>query len=63
MNVLETLHQDSNPIYKFSPGAWNGAFQYSKFILNKYIKYLSFIFNSSSGTICFSMAKNIAAQA
>jgi hypothetical protein len=50
MDVPKTPPQDSNPVSKNSPGARTGAFQSSKSISDKYIKYLSFTLDASSGT-------------
>ena len=58
-DVLETLPQDSNLTPKYSSGARVGAFPFSKSILNKYIKYLSFTLNSSSGTIVSKTTENL----
>ena len=48
-DVPETLPQNSNLGHINSPGARAGAFPSSKSILDKYIKYLPFTLNASSG--------------
>jgi hypothetical protein len=49
MNVPETTLRDSNLLSKSDLGAWQVAFQSSKCIDGKYIKYLLFTCLSSSG--------------
>jgi hypothetical protein len=49
MNVPETVLRDPNLLSNSDLGAWQVAFQSSKCIYDKYIKYLLFTCLSSSG--------------